>query len=62
MRVFKQHPTVLQSKEASKIVKQYNKVARVLMAYEYLWYSAWVQSVETAKAGLQATLVIRHPA
>ena len=32
-----------------------------LVAYEYLWYQAWVQSIETAKAGLQATLIIRHP-
>ncbi|RYY32458.1 hypothetical protein EON62_05335 [archaeon] len=61
MRIFKQHPAVLQSKEARRIIKQYNKVARVLYAYEYLWFNAWVQSIETAKAGLQATLIIRHP-
>ncbi len=24
-------------------------------------YQAWVGSIETAKAGLQATLIIRHP-
>lgn len=39
----------------------YNKVARTLVAFEYLWYQAWVQSIDTAKAGLQATLIIRHP-
>jgi dynein heavy chain len=61
MAVFKQHPAVLQMKDARRIVKQYNKVARVLYAFEYLWLSAWVQSIETAKAGLQATLIIRHP-
>ena len=31
------------------------------MAFEYLWYQAWVQSIDQAKAGLQATLIIRHP-
>jgi hypothetical protein len=31
------------------------------VAYEYLWINAWVESIETAKAGLQATLIIRHP-
>jgi dynein heavy chain, axonemal len=28
MRIFKQHPAILQSKDAKKIVKTYNKVAR----------------------------------
>jgi len=37
------------------------QVARTLVAFEYLWYQAWVQSIDQAKAGLQATLVIRHP-
>lgn len=31
----------------------YNKVARTLVAFEYLWYQAWVQSIDQAKAGLQ---------
>jgi dynein heavy chain len=36
-------------------------MARTLVAFEYLWYQAWVQSIDTSKAGLQATLIIRHP-
>ena len=39
----------------------YNKVAKTLMAFEYLWYDAWCNSIEAAKAGLQATLIIRNP-
>lgn len=35
------------------VEKIYNKVARTLVAFEYLWYQAWVQSIEQAKAGLQ---------
>jgi dynein heavy chain len=61
MRKFELSPGVLSSKESKKIVKMYNKVARTLVAFEYLWYEAWCKSVESSKAGLQATLIIRHP-
>jgi dynein heavy chain len=61
MKKFESNQNVLNSKEAKRIIKTYNKVARTLVAFEYLWYQAWVQSIETAKAGLQATLIIRHP-
>eukprot|EP00937_MAST-01D_sp_MAST-1D-sp2_P000239 g239.t1 len=61
MRKFESNAKVLSSKESKKIVKSYNKVARTLVAFEYLWYQAWCKSIEQAKAGLQATLLIRHP-
>ena len=48
--------------EAQRIVKMYNKVAKKLVGYECLWHMAWVESVDASKlAGLQATLLIRHP-
>ena len=61
MKQFESNQNVLASKEAKKIIKLYNKIAKTLVAFEYLWYQAWVQSIEQAKAGLQATLIIRHP-
>lgn len=61
MRKFESNPTVLSTKDSKKIIKTYNKVARTLVAFEYLWYEAWCRSVEVAKAGLHATLIIRHP-
>jgi len=61
MRKFQGNPTVLASKESKRIIRTYNKVARTLIAFEYLWYEAWCGSIEAAKAGLQATIVIRHP-
>jgi len=61
MKRFEAYPAVFQSKDGKRIVKMYNRIARTLVAYEYLWYNAWVESIETAKAGLQATLIIRHP-
>jgi dynein heavy chain len=61
MRRFEAFPQVFASKDGKRIVKMYNRIARTLVAYEYLWYNAWVESIDTAKAGLQATLIIRHP-
>lgn len=61
MKQFESNQNVLAGKEAKRIIKMYNKVAKTLVAFEYLWYQAWVQSIDQAKAGLQATLIIRHP-
>jgi dynein heavy chain len=61
MKLFEQSPTVLASKDAKRVIRLYNKVARTLVAFEYLWYQAWVQSIDAAKSGLQATLIVRHP-
>ncbi len=61
MNKFQGNAAVLSTKESKKTIKLYNKVARTLIAFEYLWYEAWCSSVEAAKAGLQATLIIRHP-
>jgi dynein heavy chain len=61
MKIFETNPAVLGSRDGKKIVKMYNKLARTLVAFEYLWYRAWVDSIEHSRAGLQATLLIRHP-
>jgi dynein heavy chain len=61
MQKFQGNASVLSSKESKKIIRSYNKVARTLIAFEYLWYEAWCASIDAAKAGLQATLIIRHP-
>lgn len=61
MRKFEMNASVLSTKDSKRIIKTYNKVAKTLVAFEYLWYEAWCNSVESARAGLQATLIIRHP-
>lgn len=61
MKQFESNQNVLAEQGSKRIIKMYNKVAKTLVAFEYLWYQAWVQSIEQAKAGLQATLIIRHP-
>ena len=61
MRKFQSNKNVMATKESKKVIKTYNKVARALIEFETLWHYAWGKSVEAAKAGLQATLIIRHP-
>lgn len=61
MKEFEKHNGIMSTKDAKKIVKLYNRVARTLVAFEFLWYKAWIQSIDRAKEGLQATLIIRHP-
>ena len=61
MKQFEKHSGVMGTKDARRIIKTYNKVAKTLIEFEFLWYKAWIQSIDQAKVGLQATLVIRHP-
>lgn len=61
MKQFEKNHNLLASRDSKRIIKMYNKVARTLVAFELLWYKAWVQSIDQAKTGLQATLIIRHP-
>ena len=62
MRRFKAHSSLTHnSRDAKKIVRTYNKVARALVEFETLWHTAWTKSIEAARSGLQATLIIRHP-
>lgn len=52
---------LIKQKESKKAVKSYNKIGYTLFSFEYLWREKWIKEVENAKAGLQATLIIRHP-
>ncbi|KAK7469850.1 hypothetical protein BaRGS_00036128, partial [Batillaria attramentaria] len=61
MEVFQQHPVILQTNEAKKIIKNFNKLAKVLLEFEMLYHRGWLRQVEAVKAGLQASLLVRHP-
>ena len=58
MREFKNNTNVLDSVEAKKHIRNYNKLARALIEFEVLWYRSWYSVVEQAKTGLQATLLV----
>ncbi|GCC27018.1 hypothetical protein chiPu_0005439 [Chiloscyllium punctatum] len=61
MLLFEQRTGVLQSADAKRIIRSYNKVARVLVEYEVLYHRAWMQQMETVQFGLQASLLVKHP-
>ncbi|XP_019376784.1 PREDICTED: dynein heavy chain 5, axonemal [Gavialis gangeticus] len=61
MDLFQQHPNVLQSSEAKRIIRNYNKVAKVLLEFEVIYHRRWMQQVEVNKAGLQASLLVKEP-
>ncbi|XP_048253391.1 dynein axonemal heavy chain 5-like isoform X2 [Haliotis rufescens] len=61
MEVFQEHATILQGPEAKKIIKSFNKLAKVLLEFEVLYHRGWIRQVEAAKSGLHASLLVRHP-
>lgn len=46
MDLFQQHPNVLQSAEAKRIIRNYNKVAKVLLEFEVIYHRGWMQQVK----------------
>lgn len=54
-------PDLLNKKDSKKLINKYNKTGYVLFAFESAWRTEWAKEVEKAKAGLQATLIIRYP-
>lgn len=47
MDSFRSHQDILKSVDAKKIVKNYNKTAKVLIEYEMLYHQAWLNQVST---------------
>ena len=46
MEVFQQHQVILQTPEARKIVKNFNKLAKVLLEFELLYHRGWLRQVK----------------
>ncbi|XP_056016925.1 dynein axonemal heavy chain 5-like isoform X3 [Ostrea edulis] len=61
MEVFKQQGKLLEIPEAKKIIKNFNKLAKVLLEFEMLYHRGWLRQIEAARSGLQASLLIKHP-
>uniref|UniRef100_A0A1I8FY30 Dynein heavy chain 5, axonemal n=1 Tax=Macrostomum lignano TaxID=282301 RepID=A0A1I8FY30_9PLAT len=61
MVLFKKMPHLLQSADGKKLVKNYNKLAEALVAFEMLYHRAWIKQLQTAQDGLKASLLVRHP-
>uniref|UniRef100_A0A8C5C0U0 Dynein, axonemal, heavy chain 5 n=1 Tax=Gadus morhua TaxID=8049 RepID=A0A8C5C0U0_GADMO len=62
MDLFQQQAGVLSTVEAKRIIRNYNRVARVLLEYEMLYHRGWINRLLMAfhyKLGLQASLLVR---
>ncbi|XP_051871749.1 dynein axonemal heavy chain 5 [Pristis pectinata] len=61
MKFLKNNTEILKSPEMKKIIKNYNKMAAVLLEFEMLYHRGWCRAVNLAQNGLQASLIVRHP-
>ncbi|KAH0618009.1 hypothetical protein JD844_016916 [Phrynosoma platyrhinos] len=59
--LFQKHSTVLQTPGAKPIIRNYNRVAKVLLEFEVVYHRGWLQQVQLSKAGLQASLLVKAP-
>ncbi|XP_069769393.1 dynein axonemal heavy chain 5 isoform X2 [Narcine bancroftii] len=61
MKFLKKNTDILKSSEMKKVIKNYNKMASVLLEFEMLYHRGWCRAVDLARNGLQASLIVRHP-
>lgn len=45
MELFQQHPGVLDTTEAKRIIRNYNRMAKVLLEFEMLYHQGWMAQV-----------------
>lgn len=61
MDQFRDNRTIMaNTKENKKVIRTYNKVSVALLEFEAIWLDAWRRSIESSRAGLNATLLVRH--
>lgn len=56
MDLFQEHPGVLATPEAKRIIRNYNRVARVLLEFEMLYHSGWMNQVRQGPSWLSFLL------
>uniref|UniRef100_A0A8C3CTQ3 Dynein axonemal heavy chain 5 n=1 Tax=Cairina moschata TaxID=8855 RepID=A0A8C3CTQ3_CAIMO len=61
MESFQKHPSVLQTPDGKRVIRSYNKVAKVLMEFEVIYHRGWLQQIEITKTGLHTTLLVKAP-
>ncbi|KAM6102183.1 dynein axonemal heavy chain 5 isoform 6-T6 [Theristicus caerulescens] len=61
MESFQRQPAVLQTPDGKRIIRNYNKVAKVLMEFEVIYHRGWLQQIELTKRRLQAPLLVKAP-
>ena len=53
MDSFELHPTCLKTSDASKIIRNFNQLATVLVEFEVLYHHGWLKQVEVARSGIE---------
>lgn len=61
MAVFQKNKQLLQLPETRKAIKHFNRLGRVLVEYELLFLQLWSKEIDTVKASLNSTVLVRHP-
>lgn len=59
MRRFQEDHEIMTSKDAKSIVRDYNRIAKALVTFEYLWLKSWNDSIPDVASSLEAPLLIR---
>ena len=52
---------ILKSEEGKQVVRNYNRMAQVLLEYEMVHYRSWCKSIEMIMSGLNASILVRDP-
>ena len=58
---FFKNSDILSSTEGKAVIRQYNRIAYVLVEFEVAYHTAWFKEVSQLQYALQATLFVRHP-
>uniref|UniRef100_H0ZEC1 Dynein axonemal heavy chain 5 n=1 Tax=Taeniopygia guttata TaxID=59729 RepID=H0ZEC1_TAEGU len=61
MMFLKKKTTLLKTMEMKKVIKNYNKMAAVLLEFELIYHRAWCRFADQARNALCASLLVRHP-
>ncbi|XP_056617792.1 dynein axonemal heavy chain 5 isoform X2 [Triplophysa dalaica] len=61
MDLFKLQPGLLSIPEAKRIIRDYNRLAKVLLEFQVLCHQSWMSQIEVVKMGLRASLLVRSP-
>ncbi|XP_051576060.1 dynein axonemal heavy chain 5 [Myxocyprinus asiaticus] len=61
MDLFQQQPGLLSTSDAKQIIRNYNRVAKVLLEFEMLYHHSWMSQIDVVKLGLQASLLVKSP-
>nr|XP_021145140.1 dynein heavy chain 8, axonemal isoform X1 [Columba livia] len=58
---FYEKSNILASPEGKAVVRLYNRIAYVLVAFEVVYHKAWVKEISQLQHPLETTILVRHP-